>query len=166
MTQKTDNIRGLGQLKNFNKKGQLISTLMSTFYEASAAKEKDRRWRRSRGDSTEDHAESQGEGTWRRLLWMTPRSTSVSSFRRRACGRPACCSASFLRRESVILRVHAAGGGERGRPVGTSEQRDRASDLLRKESKCCCRNGSGLLRRVSEWCRKEKIETSNNIVHL
>jgi hypothetical protein len=71
-----------------------------------------------------------------------------------------------MRRESVILRAHAAGGGERGRPVGTSEQRDRASDLLRKESECCCRNGSGLLRRESEWCRKEKIEKSNNIVHL
>jgi hypothetical protein len=44
------------KLKNFNKKGQLISTLMRTFYEASAAEEEDRRRRRGRGDSAEDGA--------------------------------------------------------------------------------------------------------------
>jgi hypothetical protein len=39
---------------------------------------------------------------------------------------------------------------QRGRPVWTSEQRDRASDLLRRESECCCQNGSDLLRREGE----------------
>jgi hypothetical protein len=66
----------------------------------------------------------------------------------------------------VILRVRTAGGGERDRPAGTSEHTDRASDLLRRVSECCCRNGSGLLCRESEWCRKEKTETSNNNVRL
>jgi hypothetical protein len=49
--------------------------------------------------------------------------------------------------------------GEWGRPTGTFEERDQASDLLRRESECCCRNWSGLLRRKSEWSQKEKIET-------
>jgi hypothetical protein len=40
-------------------------------------------------------------------------------------------SGPFLRR--AILRVRAAGGGERDRPAGTSEHTDRASDLLRRE---------------------------------
>jgi hypothetical protein len=44
------------QLKIFNKMGQLISTLTSTFYEASAAEEEDRRRCRGRGDNTEDGA--------------------------------------------------------------------------------------------------------------
>jgi hypothetical protein len=43
-------------MKNFNKRGQLISTLLRTFYEASAAVEEDRRRRRGRGDSTEEGA--------------------------------------------------------------------------------------------------------------
>jgi hypothetical protein len=66
----------------------------------------------------------------------------------------------------VILRVRAAGGGERDRPAGTSEHTDTVSDLLRRESECCCRNRSGLLQREreSEWCRKEKTETTNNNV--
>jgi hypothetical protein len=36
-------------------------------------------------------------------------------------------------RGRAILRARAAGGGERDRPVGTSEHTDRASDLLRRE---------------------------------
>jgi hypothetical protein len=32
--------------------------------------------------------------------------------------------------------VHAAGGGERDRTVGTSEHTDRANDLLRRERVC------------------------------
>jgi hypothetical protein len=80
---------------------------------------------------------------------MTPRSTSAGPFRCRAHGRPAYSSTGFLRRESKILRACAAGGSEWGRPAGTSEQRDRASDLLRRESECC-RNESGLLRRERE----------------
>jgi hypothetical protein len=51
-------------------------------------------------------------------------------------------SSPFRRR--AILRARAAGGGERDRPAGTSEHTDRASDFLRRESKCCCRNRSGL----------------------
>jgi hypothetical protein len=50
----------------------------------------------------------------------------------------------------VILRVRAAGGGERDRPAGTSEHTDTVSDLLRRESECCCRNRSGLLQRERE----------------
>jgi hypothetical protein len=96
---KTDNTRGLGQLKNFNKRGQLISTMTRTFYEASAAEEEGQRRRRSHGDSTEDGAEPQGEGTRRRLLWMMPRSTSAGPFRRRLCGQSSCCSTIFLWRE-------------------------------------------------------------------
>jgi hypothetical protein len=54
------------------------------------------------------------------------------------------CSGPFRRR--AFLRARVAGGGERDRPVGTSEHTDRASDLLRRErdSKCCCRNRGGL----------------------
>jgi hypothetical protein len=49
-------------------------------------------------------------------------------------------------RRCAILRARAAGGDERDRPTGTSEDTDRASDLLRREreSECCCRNRSGL----------------------
>jgi hypothetical protein len=42
--------------EEFQLKGQLISTLMRTFYEASVAEEEDRRRRRDRGDSAEDGA--------------------------------------------------------------------------------------------------------------
>jgi hypothetical protein len=66
----------------------------------------------------------------------------------------------------VILRVREAGGAERDRPAGTSEHTDRASDLLKRKVECCCWNGSGLLQRESEWCQKEKTETSNNNVRL
>jgi hypothetical protein len=109
-----------------------------------------------------------GEGTRRRLFCMTPRSTSVGPFCCRSRGWLACYSAGFLWRERVILRAREASGGERGRPTGTSKQRDQASDLLRREREreYCCRNGSGILRRESEWCRKKKTETSNNNRHL
>jgi hypothetical protein len=73
------------QLKNFNKRGQLIFTLTRTFYEASATEEEDRRQRRGHGDSAEDGAVDVCSGPFRR--------------RARAAGRPACCSAGFLRRE-------------------------------------------------------------------
>jgi hypothetical protein len=131
-----------GQLKNFNKRGQLISTLTRTFYEASAAEEEDRRWRRGCSDSAEDGAIHVRSGP----------------FRRRTCaaGRPAAAPAFRGEKLSVILRAHAAGSGERNRSAVTSEHTDRASDLLRRESECCCRNKSGLLQRESEWCRKEK----------
>jgi hypothetical protein len=49
--------------------------------------------------------------------------------------------------------------GEWGRPAGTFEERDQTSDLLMRESECCCRNRSGLLRRKSEWSQKQKIKT-------
>jgi hypothetical protein len=42
--------------EEFNKRGQLISTLKRTFYKESAAKEEDRRWRRGRGDNAKDGA--------------------------------------------------------------------------------------------------------------
>jgi hypothetical protein len=48
-------------------------------------------------------------------------------FHRRACGRPAWCSADFLRRESMIIRVRVAGGGEQGRLAGTSEEREQVT---------------------------------------
>jgi hypothetical protein len=44
------------QLKNFNKRGQLISTFTMTFYKASTAEEEDQKWRRGRGDNAEDGA--------------------------------------------------------------------------------------------------------------
>jgi hypothetical protein len=50
--------------------------LTRTFYEESAAEEEDRRRRRGHGDSAEDNAEAQEEGTQRRLLWMMPLSPS------------------------------------------------------------------------------------------
>jgi hypothetical protein len=81
------------QLKNFNKMGQLISTLTRTFYMSRA-------WPRRRIRGAEDGAVDVRSGP----------------FRRRA-----------------ILRARAAGGGERDRPVGTSEHTDRVSDLLRIE---------------------------------
>jgi hypothetical protein len=54
------------QLKNFNKRGQLISTLMRTFYEASAAEEEDRRRCHGHGDSAEDTRPAGLQ--WRRLF--------------------------------------------------------------------------------------------------
>jgi hypothetical protein len=50
-----------------------------------------------------------------------------------ATSRPAAALAFWGKKLSVILRMHAAGGGEQDRPAGTSERIDRASDLLRRE---------------------------------
>jgi hypothetical protein len=132
------------QLKNFNKRDQLISTLTRTFYKASAFEEEDRRRHHGRGDSAEDGAVDVRSGPFRR--------------RARAAGRPATVSAFWGEKLSAILRARTAGGGERDMPAGTSEHTDRASDLLRREreSECCCRNRSGLLRRKSEWCRRKR----------
>jgi hypothetical protein len=120
-------------LKNFNKRGQLISTLTRTFYEASAAEEEDWRWLRGRGDNAEDGAVDVCSGPFR--------------LRARAAGQPAAAPAFWGEKLSVILRARAAGGGERDMPAGTSEHTDRASDLLRRKSECCCQNRSGLLQR-------------------
>jgi hypothetical protein len=127
-------------MKNINKRGQLISTLMRTLYEASATEEEDQRPRHGRGDSVEDGV------------------VDVPScpFRRRARGRPACYNASFLRSESKRDRARATVGGEQDRLAGTSEHIDQVSDLLRRESECCYWNRSSLLQRESEWCQKEK----------
>jgi hypothetical protein len=73
--------------------------------------------------------------------------------------RPAAALAFWGEKLSVILRARAAGGREQDKPAGTSEHTDQASDLLRWESECCCRNRSGHLRRESKWCRKEKTQT-------
>jgi hypothetical protein len=54
-----------------------------TFCEASATEEEDGKRRHGRGDSAEDGAVDVRSGP----------------FCRRACGRPAYCSAGFLRRE-------------------------------------------------------------------
>jgi hypothetical protein len=51
--------------EEFNKTGQLISTLMRTFYEASTIEEEDRRRRRSHGDSAEDGAVDVRSGPFR-----------------------------------------------------------------------------------------------------
>jgi hypothetical protein len=101
--QKTDNTRGLGQLKNFNKKGQLFSTLTRTFYEANAAEVEDRRRRAAAATK-----------------WRTTRSTSVGPFCRRAhaTGRPAAAPTFYGEKLSSILRAHAASGGEWDRPRG------------------------------------------------
>jgi hypothetical protein len=107
------------QLENFNKRGQLISTLTRTFYEASAAEEEDRRRRRGRGDSAEDGAVDVHSGPFRR--------------RARAAGRPAAAPAFCGEKLSVILRARATGDGEWDRPAGTSEHTDRANDLLSRE---------------------------------
>jgi hypothetical protein len=55
----------------------------------------------------------------------------------------------------VILRVRAAGGGEQDRLAGTSENTDRASDLLRRVS-VVVRTGVAFCERESEWCWNEK----------
>jgi hypothetical protein len=97
----------------------------------------------------------------------TARSTSAGPFRRRTRGQTACCSAGFLRREIKCDPQSVCSWRRRtGQAEGTSEHTDRASDLLRRESECCCRNGSDLMQRESDWCRKEKTETSNNNVRL
>jgi hypothetical protein len=107
------------QLKNFNKRGQLISTLTRPFYGASVAEEEDRRRRRGRGDNVEDGTVDVRSGPFR--------------CRARAVGRPAAAPAFVGEKLSVILRARAAGDGERDRPAGTSEHTDRASDLLRRQ---------------------------------
>jgi hypothetical protein len=115
--------------------------LRRTFYEASAAEEEDRRRRRGRGNNTEDGA-------------VDVRS---SPFRRRTRGRSLAAGPTFRGEKlSAILIAGTAGSGERDRPARTSEHTDRASDLLRRESECCCRNMGGLMRRENEWCQKEK----------
>jgi hypothetical protein len=87
----------------------------------------------------------------------TARSTSASLFAiKHAAGRPATAPAFLGEKLSAILKARAIGGGERDRPAGTSEHTDRACDLLRRERECFCRNGSDLLRKESEWCRKER----------
>jgi hypothetical protein len=50
-----------------------------------------------------------------------------------AIGRPAAALTFRGEKLSAILRVRAAGGGEWGRPMGSSEHTNRASDLLRRE---------------------------------
>jgi hypothetical protein len=100
-----------------------------TFNEASAVEEGVSQPQRQHGG----RRRALGEGTRRRLFCMTPRSTSVGPFCCRSRGWLACYSAGFLWRERVILRACEASGGERGRPTGTSKQRDQASDLLRRE---------------------------------
>jgi hypothetical protein len=107
------------QLKNFNKRGQLISTLSGTFYEASAAEEEDRRRRRGRGDSTEDGAVDVHSVPFR--------------LHAHAAGRPAAAPTFWGEKLSAVLKEHTAGGGERDRPAGTSEQTYRVNDLLRRE---------------------------------
>jgi hypothetical protein len=53
----------------------------------------------------------------------------------------------------MILRVRAAGGGERDRPAGTSQHTDRASDLMRERERAsvvvslCGERSSGVRRR-------------------
>jgi hypothetical protein len=83
-----------------------------------------------------------------------------------AANRPAAAPSFWGEKLSAILRARATGGGEWDRPAGTSEHTDQASDLLRKESECCCRNRSDLLWRESERCQKKKTETGNNNVRL
>jgi hypothetical protein len=107
------------QLKNFDKRGQLISTLTRTFYEVSAAEEEDRRRHRSRGDSAEDGMVDVRSGPFRH--------------RAHAPGRPAALPAFRAEKLSAILRARSASGGKRDRPAGTSEHTDQASDLLRRE---------------------------------
>jgi hypothetical protein len=92
---------------------------MRTFYEASTAKEEDRRRCRGRGDSAEDGAVDVRSGPFRRHA--------------RVADRPAAAPAFWGEKLSSILRVRAAGGGERELPAGTSDHTDRASDLLRRE---------------------------------
>jgi hypothetical protein len=72
-------------------------------------------------------------------------------------GRPAAASAFRGEKLSVTLRARAAGGGEWDRPAGTPEHTDLASDLLRRESKCC-RNRSDLLQRERVVSEGEDID--------
>jgi hypothetical protein len=65
----------------------------------------------------------------------TTRSISILAFFAvaHAAGWPATAPTFQGEKLSAILRAHAAGGDERDRPAGTSEHKDRGSDLLRKE---------------------------------
>jgi hypothetical protein len=68
------------QLKNFNKRGQLISTLTRTFYEASAAEEEDQRWHRDRGNSAEDGTVDVRSGPFRRCARAASRPAAALAF--------------------------------------------------------------------------------------
>jgi hypothetical protein len=68
------------QLKNFNKRGQLISTLTRTFYKASAAEEEDRRRHRDRGDNAEDGAVDVRSGPFRRRAHAAGRPAAALAF--------------------------------------------------------------------------------------
>jgi hypothetical protein len=82
------------QLKNFNKGGQLISTLTRTFYEV--IEEEDQRRRRGGSDVR--------SGPFRR--------------RARAAGQPAAAPAFGGEKLSAILGARVAGSGERDRLTG------------------------------------------------
>jgi hypothetical protein len=60
------------QVKNFNKWGQLISTLTRTFYEVSADKKEDRRRRCGRGNRAEDGAVDVRSGPFHHRACMAP----------------------------------------------------------------------------------------------
>jgi hypothetical protein len=99
------------QLKNFNKMGQLISTLTRTFYEASAAEEEDQRRRRSRGYSVEDGAVDIRSGPFRRRTILKERATGGGERDRPAGTSEHTDRASdLLRREkaSVVVRTGVA----------------------------------------------------------
>jgi hypothetical protein len=53
------------------------------------------------------------------------------------------------------------GAGRRGHLSREIEQVTFREERER-ERESCCQNGSGLLRRESEWCRKEETEMRNN----
>jgi hypothetical protein len=58
-------------------------------------------------------------------------------------------------------RVQLAAANETGRRGHLSTQTERVTFWGERESKCCCRNRSGLAsaKRESEWCRKDKTQT-------
>jgi hypothetical protein len=67
--------------ENFNKRGQLISTLlMRTFYDASAAEGEDQRRHRGRGDSAEDGTVDICSGTFRHRARVASRPAATLAF--------------------------------------------------------------------------------------
>jgi hypothetical protein len=148
------------QLKNFNKMGQLISTLTRTFYEASAAEEEDRRRRRGRGDSAEDGAVDVRSGPFRRRVILRARAagdgerewpTGTSEHTDRA--------SDLLRRERERERVllseqewpsfcgERAGSVERIRHKHTDEITTCVSDVRKKATL-----GANQRRRILQAC--------------
>jgi hypothetical protein len=135
------------QLENFNRRAEYYPP-----WENFLWGERDRGW----GSEALSRSQRQ-RGVRRGQAPLWPLSPS------RTRGRPAYCSASFLRREikhdPQSARSWQWRTGQGGGDIRAHRSSEWPSKERERESVCCCRNRSVLLWRESEWCQKEKTQT-------